>query len=474
MCPPAGQQAEQQRARDEATNNETQRKDPKMKTLTNVKWRTLARSCLALVAGTTLLASTAHASRGPGNLVQQLERDGRFTTLLAALDIAGLKGTLATGGTFTVFAPTDDAFAALPPGTVESLVTNVPALRNILLYHVLDGRKSAVELAYQSTATTLQGNPILALTEGFKVLINGQRIDFPSLQASNGIIHPIGGVLLPPPGQINVNSLVDVLALDGRFTTLITAVQAAGLADVLTTGGPFTLFAPTDDAFAALPPGTVESLVTNVPALKNILLYHVLGKSATEFQLLAARSAETLQGEDVSVSLNRSGVFINGAKVLNPNVRTPNGIIHVINAVLLPPAPKPNLLETLQNDGRFTTLIAALQATGLDGVLASGGPFTIFAPTDEAFAKLPPGTVASLLANPDALKQVLLYHVVNGEQSARELLKRFKVETLQGSAVKVYWWSGHVFVNRSKVIDANLAAGNGVIHVIDGVLLPPS
>lgn len=444
-----------------------------MKTWTNLNWRTAGRSFCALVAGLTLLTSTAYAGHGSGNLVQRLERDGRFSTLLAALEIAGLKDTIATGGTFTVFAPTDDAFAALPPGTVESLVTNVPALQNILLYHALDGRKSTVQLAYQSTATTLRGNPVLALTEGFKVLVNGQRVDSPSLRASNGIIHPIGGVLIPPSTQININSLVDVLALDGRFTTLIAAVQAAGLADALTTGGPFTLFAPTGDAFAALPPGTVESLLTNVPALQDILLYHVLGKSATASKLLAARSAETLQGEAVSTSLNRSGIFVNQAKVLNPNVRTPNGIVHVINAVLLPPPPKPNLLELLQNDGRFNTLVAALELAGLDSVVATNGPFTIFAPTDEAFAKVPADALQALLADTEALTGLLLYHVVSGNQSARELVCKRKTETLQGQNVVVYSKRGKVFVNQSQVIAADLEASNGTVHGINQILLPP-
>jgi len=426
--------------------------------------------CLAL--GLTATSALGH-NRGP-NLIQRLTQDGRFTTLLAALDAAGLTETIASGGTFTVLAPTDDAFAALPPGTVESLITNVPALQNVLLYHALTGRQSLMQLVEQSTAVTLQGNPVLALTEGLKVRINGQRVDYPSLRASNGIIHPIKGVLIPPATDININSLVDILVLDGRFTTLIAAVQAAGLADTLSTGGPFTLLAPTDDAFAALPPGTVDALLADIPALQNILLYHVLGESKSALQLLHQRSAETLQGEEVTVTLKRSGIRINQSELVNPNVKAPNGIIHVIDAVLLPPAPAPNLLETLQADGRFTTLLAALQLTGLDSVVATGGTFTIFAPTDDAFGRVPAETLNALLADPAALKNVLLYHVVGGEQSAAELIRQRKVETLQGTDVLVSKWWGRVFVNRAQVIQADIGAGNGTVHVVNGVLLPPS
>jgi len=420
-----------------------------------------------------MLAADAAQARG-GNLIQRLERDGRFTTLLTALEIAGLKNTVATGGVFTVLAPTDDAFAALPPGTVESLVTNVPALQNILLYHVLGGREMLHKLVRDSTATTLQGNPILTLRDGWKVRINGQRVIHPSLYASNGIIHPIEGVLIPPATDIEIESIVDVLALDGRFTTLIAAVQAAGLADALATGGPFTVFAPTDAAFAALPPGTVESLVTNVPALQNVLLYHVLGDSVSSPHLLGQRSPETLQGENVKTSINRNGLFINQAKVLNRDVRAPNGIIHVIDAVLLPPPPKPNLLELLKHDGRFDTLVTALEVAGLDSVVETGGPLTIFAPTDEAFAKVPADVLQDLLADKDALTAVLLYHVVSGDKSAKDLLRQRKVETLQGQSVVVYSWWNKVFVNKSQVIDANLEASNGTVHGINAVLLPPS
>jgi uncharacterized surface protein with fasciclin (FAS1) repeats len=234
------------------------------------------------------------------------------------------------------------------------------------------------------------------------------------------------------------------------------------------------LFAPTDDAFAALPPGTVESLVTNVPALQNILLYHVLGESKSALQLLRSRSFETLQGEEVAVAYKRNGFFVNQARVLNPNVKAPNGIIHVVEAVLLPPPPKPNLLELLKNDGRFNTLVTALEVAELDSVVANSGPFTIFAPTDEAFAKVPAAVLAGLLADKEALTSVLLYHVVSGDKSANELLRKRFVETLQGQKVVVSRWWGKVFVNKSQVIDADIGASNGTLHAINQVLLPSS
>lgn len=433
----------------------------------------LVRLTLALTVTLLVTVSSALATHTE-NLVQRLERDGRFKTLLTALEVAGLKGTVATGGTFTVFAPTDDAFAALPPGTVESLVTNVPALQNILLYHVVGGRVSLFELLRNSTAETLQGTPLLVVKEGTKVLVNRQTMIFPTLPAKNGNIYPIRGVLLPPDGPSDIRSLADVLALDGRFSTLLAAVNAAGLGNTLVNGGPFTLFAPTDAAFAKLPAGTVEALLVDTNALKNILLYHVLNGRVRSGHLLLQRTAETLQGSDVSVSLRDRAVYVNDSKAITLNIHAPNALIHAIDAVLLPPAPEPNLVEVLSADGRFNTLITALKAAGLDGVVATGGPFTIFAPTDAAFAKLPPATVEALLADTNALKNVLLYHVVSGDKSAIELLRERSVPTLQGARVNVYWWWGRVYVNRSQVIDANIGSGNGTVHAINTVLLPPS
>lgn len=428
------------------------------------------RAVAALFAA-LFLASLSHAfaNHRSANLVDRLERDGRFTTLLAALDAAGLKDTVATGGTFTVFAPTDDAFAALPPGTVDSLITNVPALQNVLLYHVLPGRASISHLLRNSTAETLQGTPVLVVKEDSKVLVNRQPVSLPWITAANGVIYPLRGVLLPPAAPADILSVADLLALDGRFNTLLAAVSAAGLANALTTGGPFTLFAPTDDAFAALPPGTVDAFLQDTNALREILLYHVLGEARRAGGLLDDETATTLQGFDVSIRERRDTLYVNDARVLNKNVQAPNAIVHVIDAVLLPP---PDLLEALQADGRFTTLVAALTAAGLDTVIATQGPFTVFAPTDEAFAALPPGTVDALLQDTNALRHILLYHVVDEELSARKLEKERKVETLQGDKVRIRSPKDRLYVNDARVIDADLKAGNGTIHAISAVLLP--
>ncbi|MDO9694354.1 MAG: fasciclin domain-containing protein [Candidatus Latescibacteria bacterium] len=128
------------------------------------------------------------------------------------------------------------------------------------------------------------------------------------------------------------------------------------------------------------------------------------------------------------------------------------------------------MFKTAEQAG-FTTLVAAVKAADLEDVLNGKGPFTVFAPTDEAFAKLPAGTVESLLADPAALKSILLYHVVSGEVMAADVVKLTEAATVNGAKVSVDATEG-VRINGSRVVKADVRASNGVIHVIDTVLLP--
>jgi uncharacterized surface protein with fasciclin (FAS1) repeats len=407
------------------------------------------------------------------NLVQKLEQSGHYTTLLTALELTELKDTVAQAEALTIFAPTDAAFAALPEGTLEALVNDLPALKNILLYHVLAGKLSSRDLLSASTATTLQGNPVLVTHENWRPVVNGVAIHPANLRASNGYIHSIGQVLLPPAENIEINSLLDVLKLDGRFTILLAALEATGLDDAVATSPALTIFAPTDDAFNSLPEGTIPALLNDLPTLTNILLYHVLGEKADAVQLLKAGHAETLQGDNVAFKFDRWKILVNESTLITPNVNGPNGYLQVIDAVLLPPAKATTLLDLLKNDGRFTTLVAALEATGLDAALTGVDPLTIFAPTDEAFSKLPAGTVEGLLNDVDALSNILLYHVVSGDRDLPDLASDRSVETLNGQNVHVWNWGRYYFVNRSYVIEQDLLADNGRVHAINRVLLPP-
>jgi transforming growth factor-beta-induced protein len=265
------------------------------------------------------------------DIVDMAVEDGRFTTLVTAVEAAGLVDALKGEGPLTVFAPTDDAFAALPEGTVETLLADIPALTDILLYHVVEGKVMAADVLELSSALTLQGQYADIAVEDGKVMLDGAEVIITDIEASNGVIHVIDAVILP-----ETRDIVDIAAEDGRFTTLVAAVEAAGLVDALKGEGPLTVFAPTDDAFAALPAGTIDALLADIPALTDILLYHVVEGKVMAADVVGLSEALTLQGSSAAITVDEGNVFVDGAQVVITDIEAANGVIHVIDAVLIP------------------------------------------------------------------------------------------------------------------------------------------
>ncbi|NTU55587.1 MAG: fasciclin domain-containing protein [Anaerolineales bacterium] len=284
---------------------------------------------------------------------------------------------------------------------------------------------------------------------------------------------------MPEPEPMDI---VDTAVADGRFQTLVAAVTAAGLVDTLKGEGPFTVFAPTDDAFAKLPAGTIDSLLLpeNKQALTDILLYHVVSGKVMAADVVGLERATTVLGKDVAIKVDMGNVYINDAKVIITDIETSNGVIHVIDTVILPPAEEAaapgTIVDIAVADGRFNTLVAAVTAAELVETLSGEGPFTVFAPTDDAFAALPAGTLDSLLLpeNKQALTDILLYHVVSGKVMASDVVGLSAAPTVLGKDITITIKDGKVFLNDTiQVIITDIEASNGVIHVIDAVLLPP-
>jgi uncharacterized surface protein with fasciclin (FAS1) repeats len=260
-------------------------------------------------------------------------------------------------------------------------------------------------------------------------------------------------------------------------TLLEAAVGAAGLVDALNGDGPFTVFAPTDAAVVALTEAlgiSAEELLA-LPNLGDILQYHVVAASAFSTDLTDGQMIGTLQGSDVTVSINMEGVFINEAMVTVADIAADNGVVHVIDAVLLPPAPVSNtVVDIIVNSDDHTVLEAAVLAADLAGALSAEGPFTVFAPTDAAFTALMEALEVSaeeLLAF-EGLTDVLLYHVVGAQALAADLSDGQEITTLLDEDVTITINGMGVFVNQAMVTVADIMADNGVVHVIDAVLLP--
>ena len=291
----------------------------------------------ATPAPTATPVPTATPEPEPGTIVDIAVTDDRFETLVAALQAADLVETLQGEGPFTVFAPTDEAFAALSEGTVEALLGDIPALTDILLYHVVAGNAVAADVVTLDSVTTVQGDAVNITVDGDTVRLNEARVLITDIEAANGTIHVIDSVLIPPEPEAQLGTIVDIAVADGRFETLVAVLQAADLVETLQGEGPFTVFAPTDEAFAALPEGTVEALLGDIPALTDILLYHVVAGNAVAADVVTLDSVTTVQGDAVNITFDGDTVRLNEARVLITDIEAANGTIHVIDSVLIPP-----------------------------------------------------------------------------------------------------------------------------------------
>jgi transforming growth factor-beta-induced protein len=277
------------------------------------------------------------------------------------------------------------------------------------------------------------------------------------------------------------------------FSTLVAALSKAGLVGTFSSPGSFTVFAPTNAAFdaaavALLGPGkTGQNLVDalDVATLTAVLKYHVVGDARTAQAVLASSQIVMLDGNPASVSLRNGSPYLQGARIVATDIQASNGIVHVIDAVILPPgvapavpAASPTIAAIAAGNPDFSTLVAALAKAGLVGTFNGTQRFTVFAPTnaafDEAAKSLHYRNGAELVASLDVktLTSILTYHVIPGDVKAQSVVAADQLHMLSGQAADVSVRNGQAFIDGAKILATDIIAGNGVIHVIGGVMLP--
>ncbi len=270
--------------------------------------------------------------------------------------------------------------------------------------------------------------------------------------------------------------IVDTAISADEFNTLVTAIQEAGLVETLKSKGPFTVFAPTDEAFAALPEGTLKTLLENPDLLTEVLIYHVVeGKVMAEDVIgLNGSNVASLNGKEININIADERVFINEAQAVTTDVEATNGVIHIIDSVLVPYDELMDIVDTAIRTQSLDTLVTAVVEADLVAPLKSEGPFTVFAPIDSAFVKLPDLYIEHLLKNQGVLASYLKYHVIEGEVMAADVLQMdgASVNTLLGKDIEINIKDGNVYIDNSKVIVTDIKTKNGVIHLIDTVLVP--
>jgi uncharacterized surface protein with fasciclin (FAS1) repeats len=441
----------------------------------------LRRWSAALLAGFTLAA--CGGGNSPTTVVDLIKADPNTQVLAEAVEASGLALPLSGSGPFTVFAPTDAAFTALLSElgiSKAQLLADRALLTSVLQYHVLGSRVAKASVPVGKPITPLAGGIFKVDAVGADLVITDgrnrtSRITATDIAADNGLLHKVDRVLLPANRTIvqTAQSLPD-------FSILVEAVVAADLAGTLSGNGPFTVFAPTNTAFANLLTElglTKAQLLANKPLLTKVLTYHVVPSRVLKADVPVGPAITSVQGETFTINsmLEITDRNARKAKIVATDVLTSNGVIHVVDKVILPKIP--NIVEIAQSSPDFSILVEAVVAADLAGTLSSPGPFTVFAPTNTAFANLLAElgvTKAQLLSDKALLTKVLTYHVVPGRVYRAGVPVGVPITTVQGGSFTV--GSDLVITDararRAGITATDALALNGVVHTLDKVILP--
>ena len=404
----------------------------------------------------------------PNDIPRTAQCTGIHNSLVAAVVQAELLETLQGDGPFTLFAPTDQAFAdaGIDLASLDT-VEGKAALTDILLYHVVTGEVPSSAVTECMSATTINGNPI-SFTVGDGVMVNDASVTLADVGTSNGVIHVIDKVLTPTSTPNNIPRTAQCTTI---HDSLVAAVVQAELLETLQGDGPFTLFAPTDQAFAdaGIDLASLDT-VEGKAALSDILLYHVVLGEVPSSAVTECMSATAVNGQTLAFTVG-DGVMVNGANVTLADVNTSNGVIHVIDKVLTPTDAPNNIPRTAQCTGIHDTLVTAVIQAELLETLQGDGPFTLFAPTDQAFADAGIDLAALNTAEGKAiLSDILLYHVHIGSLSSTDITEGMQLQMVNGDNTTLSLVTG---INGANITLADVSTSNGIIHVIDQVLLPP-
>ncbi len=433
----------------------------------------------------------------PETITEIAAASADLTSLVAALERANLANVLDTDGTYTVFAPTNTAFAAFLSANEFATLEDVPVdhLTQVLLNHVFATELSSSSLTtgYQETLATESStgaNLNMYVNTSSGVTLNGiSNVSIPNLDATNGIIHIVDAV-------IGLPTVVDFALADDTFSILVSALTRDDLTfDYVTTlstpngtaPAPFTVFAPTNDAFVALLAelGVNELGDIDEPTLKATLdLHAVAGANVLASALTDNMTISTLGGDITgNVSGGATLTDSNGrvSNIIVTNVQAANGVIHAIDRVVLPTLPQ-TIVGAALDTPDLTSLVAALQRASLVDALNGAEVYTVFAPTNAAFASfLSANGFATLEDVPvDVLTQVLLNHVVSGEAMSGDLMTNYisTLATKPGTELNLSMFvdttSGVTLNGVSNVSTPDIDVSNGVVHIVDAVIGLPT
>uniref|UniRef100_A0A3P9KUH2 Periostin n=1 Tax=Oryzias latipes TaxID=8090 RepID=A0A3P9KUH2_ORYLA len=402
-----------------------------------------------------------------GNSMQDvIEVEDDLTTLSDLAQTSGLLEKLGQPGHYTLFAPTNGAFDKLGSDVLERLQSDKEVLKALLSFHLLDSVQCSEAIMVGSSYETLEGNSIEIGCDGDSLTVNGVKMVLKKdIVTKNGVIHLIDQVLLP-------DSAKQVMELLGSSqSTFGDMISELGISTSMASDAEYTFLAPLNDVF------TDEVMSIDQDDLRVILENHVLKNKIMLGQLYNGQLLETIAGKTLRVFIYRTAVCIENSCLIRGTKEGANGALHLMKTLLKPAAK--TMFEILKQNGNFKgecirIFLSLMEAAGLTDVLRQEGSFTLFAPSDKAFASLATRDLELLKSNKNALKTILLYHLTNAvfvsgglEVGVTNLLK-----SLQGSSLKLIFANSTTQVNSVKVPEADIMATNGVVHFVNQVLYP--
>ncbi|XP_032480947.1 transforming growth factor-beta-induced protein ig-h3 isoform X4 [Phocoena sinus] len=366
------------------------------------------------------------------NIQQIIEIEDTFETLRAAVAASGLNTLLEGDGQYTLLAPTNEAFEKIPAETLNRILGDPEALRDLLNNHILKSAMCAEAIVAGLSLETLEGTTLEVGCSGDTLTINGKPIiSNKDVVATNGVIHFIDELLIPDSAK----TLFE-LAAESDVSTAVDLFRQAGLGTHLSGTERLTLLAPMNSVFKdGTPPVDAR--------LKNLLLNHMIKDQLASKYLYHGQILETLGGKKLRVFVYRNSLCIENSCIA-------------------------------AHDKRGSMLVAAIQSAGLTETLNREGVYTVFAPTNEAFQALPPGELNKLLGNAKELANILKYHVGDEILVSGGIGALVRLKSLQGDKLEVSSKNNVVNVNKEPVTEVDIMATNGVVHAISSVLQPPA
>ncbi|XP_029021328.1 transforming growth factor-beta-induced protein ig-h3 isoform X2 [Betta splendens] len=396
------------------------------------------------------------------NIYNTLGVVGASTTQVYS-DRAQLRNEIEGPGSFTFFAPSNQAWAALPAEILDALVSNVNIeLLNALHYHMVNRRLTSEDLRHGSSFSSMyQDFPVhIHHYNNGVVTVNCARLIKPDQHATNGIVHVVDRVITAVSN--NVQTIIDI---DDNLETLRTAIAAAGLTTILENEGQYTVFAPTNEAFDKIPQETLNRILGDPVALRDLLNYHIVKQMWCAESIVSGSPMETLQGTVLEVGCDGDQMTLNGKAIVTKKDQLgTNGVIHYINELLVPDSAK-TLLELAEGSSVATATRLFVEA-GLSPQLTGTEALTLLAPLDSAFK-------GSLTMTPE-LRRLMKNHVLKEQMSSKSLYHGQELETLGGIRLRVFVYRNNLCIENACIAAHDKTGRFSSLFTVNKVLTPPT